>query len=207
MLKQRFSAWYNRRNDRKGTLWEERFKSVLVDGCGEVLMTMAAYIDLNPVRAGIVEDPKDYRWCGYGQAVAGVRNAKEAFRRLLSARDGADESLTAAMASYRIWLFGQGEENEGVDEQGRAMQRGIDPERVKEVIAAKGKLRIHEYARCRVRYFVDGAVFGTQEFVDGIFRTYRDRFGPNRETGAREVRGLDGPPMCVLRDLKKDVFG
>jgi hypothetical protein len=28
---------------------------------------MAAYIDLNPVRAGLVKDPKDYRWCGYAQ--------------------------------------------------------------------------------------------------------------------------------------------
>ncbi|KAB2648575.1 MAG: hypothetical protein DVB27_00390 [Verrucomicrobia bacterium] len=34
---------------------------------------MAAYIDLNPVRADIVSDPKDYRWCGYGAAVAGVK--------------------------------------------------------------------------------------------------------------------------------------
>ncbi len=42
LLKQRFSAWYNRRTGRKGTLWEERFKSVLVDGCGEALLTMAA---------------------------------------------------------------------------------------------------------------------------------------------------------------------
>jgi putative transposase len=34
---------------------------------------MAAYIDLNPVRADIVSDPKDYRWCGYAAAVAGVK--------------------------------------------------------------------------------------------------------------------------------------
>ncbi len=62
LLKQRFSAWYYHRTGRKGTFWEERFKSVLVDGCGEVLLTMASYIDLNPVRAGLIQDPKDYRW-------------------------------------------------------------------------------------------------------------------------------------------------
>ena len=55
LLKQRFSQWYNRRVERKGTLWEERFKSVLVDGAGDALTTMAAYIDLNPVRAGMVQ--------------------------------------------------------------------------------------------------------------------------------------------------------
>ena len=93
LLKQRFSAWFNHRTDRKGTLWEERFKSVLVDGCGEALLTMAAYIDLNPVRAGLTQDPKDYRWCGYGEAVAGIRIAKEGFKSLMNARDGVDDSI------------------------------------------------------------------------------------------------------------------
>ena len=71
-LKGRFTQWYNRRHGRKGTLWEERFKSVLVEGSGTTLAAMAAYIDLNPVRAGLVEDPKDYRWCGYGEALGGA---------------------------------------------------------------------------------------------------------------------------------------
>ena len=207
LLKQRFSAWYNHRTGRNGTLWEERFKSVLVDGCGEALLTIAAYIDLNPVRAGMTQDPKEYRWCGYGEAVAGIRIAKEGFRCLMNARGGVEASLTAVLATYRVLLFGQGEQNEGLDEQDRPVRRGIDPERVKAVIASKGKLGIHDYARCRVRYFVDGAVFGTREFVDEIFRTYRERFGANRENGARPVRGLDGPSMFVLRDLRKSAFG
>ena len=69
-LKQRFSVWYNRSHQRTGTLWNERFKSVLVEGRGNPLQTMAAHIDLNPVRAGLVKDPKDYRFCGYAEAVA-----------------------------------------------------------------------------------------------------------------------------------------
>ena len=71
-VKQRFSVWYNRNHRRFGTLWADRFKSVLVEGKGNPLQTMAAYIDLNPVRAGIVDDPKDYRFCGYAEAIAGV---------------------------------------------------------------------------------------------------------------------------------------
>jgi REP element-mobilizing transposase RayT len=57
-LKQRVSFSYNRRHRRKGTLWEERFKSVLVDGSPGTLMRMAAYIDLNAVRVGIVKERK-----------------------------------------------------------------------------------------------------------------------------------------------------
>jgi putative transposase len=70
-LKKRFTWWYNKRVGRKGPLWEDRFKSVLVENDETVLLTMAAYIDLNPVHAGLVKDPKDYRWSGYGEAVAG----------------------------------------------------------------------------------------------------------------------------------------
>jgi len=50
-LKQRFTQWYNKRNGLKGTLWEDTYQSVLVEDSERALMTMAAYIDLNPVRA------------------------------------------------------------------------------------------------------------------------------------------------------------
>ena len=52
-LKQGFSRWYNKRHGRKGFFWGERFKSVLVEN-GDTLINCLAYIDLNPVRAGLV---------------------------------------------------------------------------------------------------------------------------------------------------------
>ena len=58
---QRFTQWFNRSRQRTGGLWEDAFKSVLVED-GVAARTMAAYIDLNPVRAGIVTDPAEYRW-------------------------------------------------------------------------------------------------------------------------------------------------
>lgn len=51
----------------------DRNRSILVQGSSNALTTMAAYIDLNPVRAGLVEDPGAYRYCGYGEAVGGSR--------------------------------------------------------------------------------------------------------------------------------------
>ena len=77
VLKQRFSQWFNGKNARRGTLWEDRYRSVLVEGKGQGLRAMAAYIDLNPVRAKICDDPKDYRWCGYAEAVAGGKVQQE----------------------------------------------------------------------------------------------------------------------------------
>ena len=69
-LKERFSRWFNKKHGRRGTLWMDRFRSVIVED-GECLRTMAAYIDLNPIRAGLVESPEDYRWCGYSEALGG----------------------------------------------------------------------------------------------------------------------------------------
>ena len=43
--------------------------------------------------------------------------------------------------------------------------------------------------RCRVRYFTDGAVIGSKEFVNEAFASARERFGPKRKDGARAMRG------------------
>ena len=67
---QRYTQWHNRVHKRSGHLWEDRFKSVIVED-GVAAKTMAAYIDLNPVRAGMVKDPADYRWSSYGEAIGG----------------------------------------------------------------------------------------------------------------------------------------
>jgi putative transposase len=64
-IKQTFSRAYNKRHGRRGTLWGERFKSVIVEN-GETLINCLAYIDLNPIRAGIVKRPEEYRWSSLG---------------------------------------------------------------------------------------------------------------------------------------------
>jgi hypothetical protein len=75
-IKQTFSRYYNKRHHRKGTLWGERFKSVIVEN-GNTLINCLAYIDLNPMRAGIVEKPEDYRWNSIGYHIQ--TNNKDGF--------------------------------------------------------------------------------------------------------------------------------
>ena len=80
-LKQRFAIWYNAVHGRTGHLWDDRFKSVLVEGGGGLerpgaLWVMAQYIELNAVRAGIVTEAQAYRWCGLGEAVGGRAEAR-----------------------------------------------------------------------------------------------------------------------------------
>ena len=207
LLKQRFSSWFNRTRELKGTLWEERFKSILVEGAGEALITMAAYIDLNPVRAGLVDDPSAYRWCGYAEAMAGRKRSREGLRLIAAAMAGREVKSAQAMELYRWRLFGQGEEREGTDEHGQPLRRGFQREAVLKVIRAKGVVSPAEYVRCRVRYFADGAALGSREFVDGVFATFRDRFGPTRRSGARTMAGLDTEELFTLRRLRVEVFG
>ncbi len=61
---------------------------------------------------------------------------------------------------------------------------------------------------CRIRYFADGAVIGSKEFVNEAFVSARDRFGPKRKDGARRMRGeaaSAGVSLWSLRDLRKGV--
>lgn len=208
LLKQRFTQWYNGRRGRKGTLWEERFKSVVVDGAGEALATMAAYIDLNAVRAGMVEDPKDYRWCGYGEALAGKKRAKVGLQEVVKALPGGkEESLSGSLAVYRMHLFNEGrEERESVNEEGKLVRGALSREAAVKVLEEKGRLPAQDYVRCRVRYFCDGAVLGTREFVEEMFGVYRGWFGKKRKDGARRMRGIE-EELYTMRDLRLRVFG
>jgi hypothetical protein len=208
-LKQEFSQWFNRTHGRRGVLWESRFKSSLIDGNGQALAAVAAYIDLNPVRAGIVKDPANYRWCSYAQAMAGVRLARLGLSRVVGAAlhlppERIDEDQWIPL--YRRWLYGQGEQNEGTTPDGRPLRLGFTPEEVAQVIAAKGRVPLAQYLMVRVRYFTDGAVLGSREFVNEIFEDSRWRYGAKRQDGARRMRGVDSDQLYAMRDLQLNVF-
>ena len=204
LLKQRYTQWHNRRHQRIGTLWEERFKSVLVEGAGQVLATMAAYIDLNPVRAGLVKDPKDYRWCGYAEALGGSRRAQ---RGLCKAQGKpVDGWKTAgAAAAYRCLLHAEGREIKDAQNE-KVVSRGISAESARTVLAEKGKLSPAELVHLRVRYFTDGLALGSKEFVEGIFTAQRDQFGPKRKQGPRRMTESDAP-FYTLRQLRVKPLG
>lgn len=67
----RYVRTVNDRHERSGTLWEGRFRSTLVDS-ERYFLVCQQYIDFNPVRAGMVRDPQDYRWSSHRHYVAGV---------------------------------------------------------------------------------------------------------------------------------------
>lgn len=67
-LGRRYVMWFNRRHGRTGTLWEGRYRACIVES-EHYLFACCRYIEMNPVRAGLVADPADYRWSSYGHHV------------------------------------------------------------------------------------------------------------------------------------------
>jgi putative transposase len=198
-VKERFSRWFNKRRGRKGTLWMDRFKSVLVEGKGEALRTMAAYIDLNPVRAGLVKDSKDYRWCGYAEALGGSRRAQRGLCKALGKPVDGWQSAGAA-AAYRCLLHAEGREVKDAQNE-NVVERGVTVESARTALKAGGKLSAAELVRLRVRYFTDGVVLGSKEFVEGIFDAQRERFSPKRKQGSRRI-SESAEPFYALRRLR-----
>ena len=90
-LGQCYVQYFNRKYDRSGTLWEGRFRSSIVQE-RDYLLTCYRYIELNPVRAGMVRNAEEYRWSSYGANARGVRSTlitpHAAYLALARERDG-----------------------------------------------------------------------------------------------------------------------
>ncbi len=93
---------FNRRHGRTGTLWEGRFRSCLVDSDG-YLLTVYRYVELNPVRAAMVERPEDYPWSSVHANLGTVVDPLVTPHAVLESM-GACASGGAAW--YRDWLRG-----------------------------------------------------------------------------------------------------
>ena len=72
-LGRRYVQYFNATYQRSGTLWEGRYKSSTVDTEKYVLICYR-YIELNPVRAHMVNDPSDYKWSSYRYNALGIKS-------------------------------------------------------------------------------------------------------------------------------------
>lgn len=123
MLGRYYVQYYNYSYRRTGTLWEGRYKATLIDS-EAYLLTCMRYIELNPVRAGMVEHPSDYPWSSYrcnalGQASELVKphteylrlgktgEARQAAYRLLFKCHIAESSMAEIReATNKSWALG-----------------------------------------------------------------------------------------------------
>jgi hypothetical protein len=166
--------------------WGDRFKSVIVDK-GETLINCLAYIDLNPLRAGIVSRPEDYRWNSLGYHVQ--TNNRDNF---LSTDFGLKEfnvkSKKERITRYRRYVYEAGAENR--PEKGKAKVIGdriLEKERNREF-----ELSRSDRFRYRTRYFTDSGVIGSKEFVSKTYMRFKHHFHSKNEKKPKPVKGLSG---------------
>jgi hypothetical protein len=179
-------------------------KSVQVEDNETAMRTIAAYIDLNPVRAGVVQDPKDYRWSGYGEAVAGIASSRAGLTHLVKTECG-DDSETATwdqiQAIYRCWLYEEGQEVRSDD--GQVIRRGFSAQTSEMVInRQQGAIARSVLVKARVRHFTEGMAIGSKAFLEAICQARRNVFPPKRIDGARRIQGVRWGGLMSMRDLR-----
>ena len=216
----RFSRWYNTRAGRRGTLWEGRYTSVIVLDEERALRTMAAYVDLNPVRAGMVADPADHRWSGYAEAMAGKSRSRRGLVRIIGQAAWPRENAAQAepwgegafpsgverraLVYYRAILGGQGARR--VAEDGRVTRRGVSDKVRERLTTANERQLATEVLVRRVAHFTRGVMIGSRAGVDEWFERNRTvvtgRSRTERKRGSRSLKqpGLKG--LYALRDAK-----
>jgi REP element-mobilizing transposase RayT len=171
-FKQRFTIWFNRNHNRFGPLWAERFTSTIIEGAlnhHSSLQMVAAYVDLNPVRAGLVRDPKDYRWCGYADAESGNETMIKGLRLATAATPECDTK--EVLATYRVGIFGKGV----APKRGDSKAARISEKDYQKVLKADGQLSDEDRLRlqARIPHFTRGAVIGSESFVQEHLVDYR----------------------------------
>jgi hypothetical protein len=185
-IKVGFARYYNKRNNRRGYFWGDRFKSVIVEN-GETLINCLAYIDLNPLRAGMVERPEQYRWNSLGYHIQ--TNNRDNF---LSTDFGLKEfnvkSKKERIRRYRRYVYEAGALNQPEKGSVKVIEdKVLEKERCKEFELSKS-----DRFRYRTRYFTDSGIIGSKEFVSTNYQRFKNLFESKHEKKPKPIKGLDG---------------
>jgi hypothetical protein len=150
------------------------------------------------VRASLAADPKDYRFCGYAEAVAGNKPARAGLAHII----GEGKHWPAVQAAYRESLFGKGSDP-------KEYAAAISPEQFEQALKTKTRLPLATVLRCRIRYFTDGAVLGGKAFVAEHLAHYRSKLHRRAHSMPRPLPALTdwGSDLSTLRGLRKQAFG
>ncbi len=179
-LKQAFSRFYNKRHQRRGFFWGERYKSVIVEP-GHTLLHCLAYIDLNPVRAGLVQRPQEYGWCSLG------------YHKLQGNKDG----LLSMRYDYEDWKNVGQDELLAKYEDFVAATGALDPEYASAAGGATDKrtgsedITRADRFRKRTRYFTDSGFIGSKTFVLKNIARFAGDYDFNANRQPKKVKGLE----------------
>lgn len=185
-IKQTFSRYYNKRHNRRGTLWGERFKSLIVQN-GETLINCLSYVELNPVRAKLVSKPENYRWCSLGYHVQ-TGNKDKFLCSDFGVKEFGEKDPAEMLRRYRKFVYEAGIEKPAEKPHaGTISSKKFNQEQKKDF-----KITRYDRFRGRTRYFTDAGIIGTKEFVSEQYNRFRHLFNAKHEKIPKSIKGLDG---------------
>jgi hypothetical protein len=182
-IKQGFTRYYNKRHGREGYFWNGRFKSLIVQN-GRSLVNLLAYVDLNPVRAGIVKRPEQYRWCSLGYHVQ-TGNRDGLLCVDFGIKEWGEKDPEQIIRKYRQFVYETGAVDTG---KGKPM----DPEIVRKERRKNFELKRFELFCYKTRYFSDAGILGSKEFVKEVFDQVKHMLTSKDERKFTQLAGADG---------------
>ena len=194
-IKVGFARYYNRHHNRRGYFWGDRFKSVIVDK-GETLVNCLAYIDLNPLRAGLVERPEEYRWNSIGYHLQ-TQNKDDFLSTDFGLEEFRVKSEKERIKRYRRYVYEAGAISRPDKMQAKIVDdKIVAKERKKEFEIS----RVSRFRHC-TRDFTDSGIIGSKEFVSQNYQRFKHLFHSKHEKKPRPIKGLDG--MYSLKRLSE----
>lgn len=180
-FKQSFGRYFNKKHNRKGYFWGDRYKSLIVEE-GHTLINLLAYIDLNPVRAGITKKPEAYRWSGLGYLIQ-TANRDGLIKMDFGLSEWNSIKPRDIIRLYRQFVYETG----AIDTcNGQTMDLNIvEQERTK----GFGMTRVDLFAH-RCRYFTDSGIIGSREFVEKGFKIVQHVLKSKNERRFTRISGL-----------------
>ena len=178
-IKQRFSCYYNKLHNRIGYFWGDRFKGVLVEE-GHTLINCLACVELNPVRAALVNKPEEYRWCSLGYHIQ-TNNRNNLLVLDFGLEDSGLKSSQDRLRAYQKYVYAKGDI---IAED--AINFGNTRESVNRF-------------KYRCRYFTDSGIIGTKTFVSNCYRLFMDKLPVKKPIEPKAINGL--PNLYCLKRL------
>jgi putative transposase len=212
-VKQRYACWHNTKYQRDGVFWGQRYKSMLIQNNPGALFSMSTYIELNPIRAELVEDSKDYLYCSYGAAYAGNRKARMAVVDLVNQFNSSDcppskslkrsefnKAWLDARKWYRSYIVDVGEEV--TDQKGKVVRKGFSHDQVEKEIHKRGRMSFKDTLHSRVRYMSYGVVYGTKEFCTDFMNKFPDKFSKRLRKNGVKMKKVGFTGLYTGRNLQ-----
>jgi REP element-mobilizing transposase RayT len=207
-IKLTFTRYYNDKYQRFGFLWGGRFKSVILEK-GNALINCMAYVDLNPIRAGLVKVPEKYRWSSIYYHV--IRKNGGNWLSLDYANPFEDNNFNSAKTNkeklifYRKYMYQTGIEPHYKDygDDDAFLQGALSDKIFDDAESKDFKYSFKEKFMHQCRYFSDSLIVGSYEFVKSVHGLHKSKLAEKRKRRFSKINGYEN--IYSMRNLRKNV--